>query len=64
MSFISLVIVLAVIGVIAWAITTFIPMPGNIKMLIIVVSGIIALLYVLSAFGLIDTWSIRIPTVK
>jgi uncharacterized membrane protein YeaQ/YmgE (transglycosylase-associated protein family) len=65
MSLISLILVLAVIGLLAWAITTFVPMPGNIKTLIIVVCGIVALLYVLSAFGVIPALSgVRVPTVS
>lgn len=50
---VGLMLTLALIGVLAWAITTFIPMPPNIKMLIIVVCGIVCVLYALSFFGLL-----------
>lgn len=65
MSLIGLVLVLAIIGLVAWAITTFIPMPGNIRTLIIVVCGIVAVLYVLSAFGILGSvGSVKVPTVR
>lgn len=62
---ISLVMVLALIGLLAWVVTTFLPMPGNIKTLIIVVCGVVAVLYALSAFGLLNhVQSLRVPTVN
>lgn len=65
MSLIGLIIVLAIIGLIVWAVTTFIPMPQNIKTLIVVVAGIVALLYVLSAFGIMGhAGDVRVPTLK
>lgn len=64
MSVISLLVVLIVIGVIIWAVTTFIPMDANIKMLIRVVGVIIALLYILNAFGVIGSMSgMRVPKI-
>jgi hypothetical protein len=50
---ITLLLGLALIGALTWGITTLIPMRENIKMLIIAVSGVLALLHVLSAFGII-----------
>ena len=47
----GLLLVLAVIGVIAWAVTTYIPMPQGIKTLIIIVAVVCACIYVLNAFG-------------
>lgn len=65
MNFVGLIVVLAVIGLVAWAVTTFIPMPGNIQTLIVVVCGIVALLYVLSAFGVLGggVASLEVPKV-
>lgn len=60
MSLISLLLVLCLIGVLAWALTTFLPMPANIKTLIVIVCGIVALLYVVQAFGLLGA-DIRVP---
>lgn len=65
MPLISLLLVLAVIGVLAWAVVKFIPMPPNIATLIYVVAGIVAFLYVLQAFGLLHgVHSVTVPTVK
>lgn len=65
MSLIGLILILAVVGLVAWAVTTLIPMPQNIKTLIVVVAGIVALFYVLSAFGIMGhTGDVRVPTLK
>ena len=48
---IGLLLMLALLGVIAWALVTYVPMPQGIKTLIIVVTIVCAFLYVLSAFG-------------
>lgn len=50
---IGLLVVLIVIGVLIWAVTTFIPMDSGIRTLIRVVGIVIALLYVLNAFGVL-----------
>lgn len=65
MPFISLVLVLAIIGLIAWVVVKLVPMPPNIAMLIYVVAGLVALLYVLQAFGLMSgLTAVRVPTVR
>lgn len=64
MTVLSLLFVLALIGLVTWALVTFIPMPGNIKTIIVVVAGIIAILYVLSAFGVLGSLNIRVPTLR
>lgn len=43
----TLIIYIAILGLIVWAVTTFIPMPPQFKTLIYVVVGIIALLILL-----------------
>ncbi len=62
MSLIGLLLALAVVGLIAWLIVRFIPMPPNIATLIYVVAGIVALLYALQAFGIVP--NLRVPTVR
>lgn len=65
MSLISLLILLVVIGVVLWAIITYIPMPQAIKSIILVVGIIVALYYVLSAFGILGhLQSVQVPTVR
>lgn len=57
MSIINLLIVLVVIGVVLWLINTYIPMQANIKKILNVVVVIVAILFVLSAFGIIGSGS-------
>ncbi|MCC7219285.1 MAG: hypothetical protein IT490_00965 [Candidatus Contendobacter sp.] len=57
MPLIQLIIVLVVFGVILWAINTYIPMDGNIKKILNVVVIIAAILFVLSAFGVLGSLS-------
>lgn len=61
MSLISLIVAIAVFGLILWAINQ-IPMEGTVKRILNVVAIVILCLYVLQAFGLmgsIDTIRIR-----
>jgi len=53
MSLISLIVTLAIVGVILWAINTYLPMEGRIKQILNVVVVIAVLLWLLSAFGFI-----------
>ncbi len=57
MPLIQLIVVLVVFGVILWAINTYIPMDGNIKKILNVVVIIAAILFVLSAFGILGSLS-------
>lgn len=52
MSLIVLLIVLALLGVLAWALTTYIPMPRPIQGIIIIVVVIVAIVITLNAFRL------------
>jgi hypothetical protein len=52
-----LLLVLVVLGVVVWAITTYIPMTPGIARLIQIVAVIIALVYVLNAFGVLHALS-------
>lgn len=63
MSLISLIIVLAVVGVIVWAITTYIPMDAGFKKLIFVVAIVASILYVLAAFGVLSGLGGSLPRV-
>ena len=65
MSLITVLLTIAVIGLIAFLIVKFVPMPPNFQTVIYVVTGIVVLLYVLQAFGLIGggVGSVKVPTV-
>lgn len=49
----SLIFILVVIGVIMWAVNTYIPMQANIKTILNVAIGILVVLWLASVFGLI-----------
>lgn len=65
MSIVALFLLLALLGLFAWLLTTFIPMPQQFKTLLIVVAIIIALLLVLQAFGFLSgIGSVQVPKVR
>lgn len=55
MSLISLVIVLIVVGVLLWAVNSYIPMDANIKKILNVVVIIAVILWLLAAFGVLSS---------
>lgn len=57
MTLIQLVIVLVVLGVLLWAINAYIPMDATIKKIVNVVIILVAVLYLLSAFGILGSMS-------
>ena len=50
---ISLILVMALVGVVLWAVTTLLPMPQPVKTLIIVVTVIVLLLWALRSVGMV-----------
>ena len=57
MSLLSLVITLVVIGVLLWAVNTYIPMDSKIKTILNVVVVIAVVLWLLRAFGVLGSLS-------
>ncbi len=55
MSLIQLIVVLVVVGVILWAINNYIPMQGNIKKILNVVVVVVVIIFILDAFGILNT---------
>jgi low temperature requirement protein LtrA len=53
MSLIGLIVTLVIVGVILWAINTYIPMDAKIKNILNVVVVIAVILWLLSAFGVL-----------
>lgn len=53
MSLIYLIIVLALVGLLVWAITNYVPMDSGIKKLIVIVAIVACVLYVLQVFGVL-----------
>jgi len=65
MSMVALLLVIVVIGLVVWLINTFTPIPPQFKTLVLVVGILVAVLYVLSAFGILGHMgSVRVPTVR
>lgn len=65
MPVLTLFLILVVLGVLVWALTSFIPMDRNIATLIRVVGVIIALIWVLRALGIIPIANtIHVPTLR
>ena len=60
---IGLFLLMAVIGVVAWLIVTYIPMPSAIKTVIVVFAVIFCVLIGLSAVGIYPAGDIAVPTV-
>lgn len=57
MSLINLIVTLVVVGVLLWLINSYIPMQATIKKILNVVVIIIVVIWLLSAFGVIDSMS-------
>ena len=65
MPLVTIVVTLVVVGVILWAINTFIPMQGTIKTILNAVVVIAVVLWLLYGFGIISgSGSVSLPTVK
>lgn len=60
MSLIALLIFVAILGLIVWLITTYIPMPEPFKMVIYVIAVIFLLIMLLNALGVVGTPSLRL----
>lgn len=63
MSIVLLLLILAVIGVCAWALITYLPIPQPIKTIIVAVAAIACILIALHAFG-IGVPNPSVPQVK
>ena len=55
MTLIQLVVVLVVFGVVLWAINKYIPMEATIKKILNVVVILVAVLFILGAFGILGS---------
>jgi len=53
MPLVSVIIIIAVIGVIVWAINKYVPMPDNFKTLLNILAVVGVIVWLLSLFGLI-----------
>jgi hypothetical protein len=58
---VELLVLLAIVGLVAWALVSLVPMPSQIRTVILVVAVLICLLIVLRAFGVTD---LGVPAVR
>ncbi len=54
MGLIEMILVIALAGLLVWAITTLIPMPAQFKTAIMVLTVVFIVFYILQGFGLIS----------
>ena len=57
MPLMQLIIILVVVGVILWAINTYIPMQAGVKKILNIVVIIVLILFILQAFGILGSAS-------
>lgn len=64
MSLLTLFCFLIVLGIVVWAVNTYLPLPPAFKNIILVVAICVAVFYVLSATGILGSFSkISVPRV-
>jgi hypothetical protein len=65
MSLIGLIIILAVVGLLLWLLTTYVPMDPTIKKVIVAVVVIVVVLWLLSALGVLGAVDqVRVPRLR
>lgn len=57
MSILSLILVIVVVGVLLWALNSFVPMDSKVKSILNIVVVILLIVWLLRAFGLIGALS-------
>jgi hypothetical protein len=57
MSLLTIILVIVVVGVLLWALNSFIPMDSKIKSILNIVVVVALIIWLLQAFGLIGTLS-------
>jgi hypothetical protein len=57
MSILSIILVIVVVGVLLWALNSFVPMDSKVKSILNIVVVILLIVWLLRAFGLISTLS-------
>jgi hypothetical protein len=63
MDIIMLLVLLALIGLLAWALSTYVPMPAGMARLIQIAAIVIGVLILLQALGLLPSLG-RVPTLR
>lgn len=61
---IELIVYIAVIGLIVYGLTTYVPMPAGFKKAIYIVAVVCIAIIVLDAFGLLPIHDVRVPQLR
>jgi hypothetical protein len=64
MSLVTIILVLVVVGMLLWAINTYVPMAGGVKSLLNAVVIILLIIWLLQAFGVIHLLNIRVGELR
>ncbi len=64
MTVIGIVVLIVVIGLVAWLVNTYIPIPQPFKTMITVILIIVALLVTLNAFGILGDLHTSVPHLR
>jgi len=64
MSLIGLILTLVVVGILLWAINSYIPMDAKIKQILNIVVVIIVVLWLLNVFGVLGSLDTRVPRIN
>ncbi len=60
----TLIVYIAILGLIVWAITTLIPMPDAFRKVIYVLAAVVVLLLLLKALGAIGNVALSVPELR
>jgi hypothetical protein len=61
MSLVSLIVAIAVVGLLLWLIETLIPMPLTVKRVLEAVVVLVLIIWLLQVFGLLGAGAVRVP---
>lgn len=61
---ISLILTLVVIGILLWAVNSFIPMDSKIRNILNIVVVVCVIFYLLNAFGVLPISDVKVPRVR
>lgn len=64
MSLITVIVVLAVVGMLVWLVNTYLPIAPPFKKIITAVAVIVVVLWLLGVFGILDLGNIRVGHVR
>ncbi len=64
MSILGLVLFIVILGIVAWLINTYLPLPAPFKTIILVILIVVAVVVTLNAFGLLGSLNTAVPHLR